>query len=183
MDAALTATIAFVLAGFVKGVLGFGFPIIALIVLTLTIGLLDALAIIIVPTLITNIWQALSGTYLRAIMDRMWLYFGVSMAGILAVSQYLTLVDVNWLTGLLGVILFLFALSRLFDLHIEVSRDKERLLSLLLGSINGVVTGLTGSFMVPSVLYMQALGFPKDMRMVRHAEALWHPALPAPAFA
>jgi len=61
VDIVVTGTIAFLLAGFVKGVLGFGFPIIALIVLTLTIGLLDALAIIVVPTLATNIWQALSG--------------------------------------------------------------------------------------------------------------------------
>ena len=33
----------------------------------------------------------------------------------------------------------------------------------MLGSVNGLLTGFTGSFMVPSVLYMQALGFGKDM--------------------
>ncbi|MGY8795965.1 MAG: sulfite exporter TauE/SafE family protein, partial [Woeseiales bacterium] len=33
----------------------------------------------------------------------------------------------------------------------------------VLGLLNGALTGMTGSFMVPSVLYMQALGFPKDM--------------------
>ena len=163
MDMIMTATIAFVLAGFIKGVLGFGFPIIALVVLTLTIGLLDALAIIIVPTLITNIWQALSGSHLRAILKRMWLYFLLAMAGILFSSQYLTLVNVNWLTSLLGAVLFFFALSRLLDLHISVPREMERVLSVVLGSFNGALTGLTGSFMVPSVLYMQALGFEKDM--------------------
>jgi len=47
MELILTAIFAFLLAGLVKGVLGFGFPIIALVVLTLTLGLLDALAIII----------------------------------------------------------------------------------------------------------------------------------------
>ena len=41
--------------------------------------------------------------------------------------------------------------------------DREAALSVLLGACNGALTGLTGSFMVPSVLYMQALGFPKDM--------------------
>ena len=45
MDIVLPATVAFVLAGFIKGVLGFGFPIIALILLTLYTGLLDALAV------------------------------------------------------------------------------------------------------------------------------------------
>jgi uncharacterized membrane protein YfcA len=163
VDIVTTGTIAFLLAGFVKGVLGFGFPIIALVVLTLTIGLLDALAIIIVPTLATNIWQALSGIHLRAVMKRMWLYFLVAAVGVLATSRYLTSVNVNWLTGLLGAALFFFSLSRLFDFHITVPRDKEPVLSVVLGAINGALTGLTGSFMVPSVLYMQALGFSKDM--------------------
>jgi len=163
VDIVVTGTIAFLLAGFVKGVLGFGFPIIALIVLTLTIGLLDALAIIVVPTLATNIWQALSGPYLPAVLKRMWLYFLVAAIGVLLTSQYLTSVNVNWLTALLGAVLFFFALSRLFDFHITVPRDKEPILSVVLGAFNGALTGLTGSFMVPSVLYMQSLGFPKDM--------------------
>lgn len=163
MDIFITGTIAFLLAGLVKGVLGFGFPIIALIVLTLTIGLLDALAIIIVPTLATNIWQAVSGPHLPAVLRRMWLYFVVAAVCVLLTAQYLDTVNVNWLTALLGTVLFVFALSRLFNFHISVPRDREAVLSVILGACNGALTGLTGSFMVPSVLYMQALGFPKDM--------------------
>lgn len=163
MDIYLTGAIAFLLAGFVKGVIGFGFPIIALVVLTLAIGLLDALAIIIAPTLATNIWQALSGSHLRAILQRMWIYFVVAAAGVLISAQFLKTANVSWLTALLGVVLFLFALSRLFNFHITVPREKEVMLSLVLGAINGALTGLTGSFMVPSVLYMQALGMSKDM--------------------
>jgi uncharacterized membrane protein YfcA len=163
MDMVVTAVVAFVLAGFVKGVLGFGFPIIALVVLTLTIGLLDALAVIVIPTLVTNVWQAFAGSHLRAIMQRMWLYFSVAMLGILVSSQYLALVNVNWLTALLGIILFIFSLSRLLDIHLTVREESEPILSVVLGSANGLLTGLTGTFMVPSVLYMQALGFGKDM--------------------
>lgn len=163
MEMVITATVAFVLAGFVKGVLGFGFPIIALVVLTLTTGLLDALALIVIPTLVTNVWQAVAGPHLREIFDRMWLYFLVAMIGVFFASQYLTVVNIDLLTAFLGMILFIFALSRIFDVHITVPEDRETVLSLVLGSINGVITGLTGTFMVPSILYMQALGFGKDM--------------------
>ena len=163
METLIVITIAFVLAGFVKGVLGFGFPIIALVVLTLTTGLLDALSIIVVPTLVTNAWQALSGPHLNAIFRRMWLYFAFAMAGILVASRYLTVVNVDWLTALLGGVLFFFAISKFLDLHIRVPPGMEGLLSVLLGSVNGLLTGFTGSFMVPSVLYMHALGFGKDM--------------------
>jgi len=163
VDIFVTGSIAFLLAGLIKGVLGFGFPIIALVVLTLTIGLLDALAIIIVPTLATNIWQALAGPHLAAVLKRMWLYFLVAAVCVLLTAQYLDTVNVNWLTALLGAVLFFYALSRLLDFHITVPRDRETGLSVILGAFNGALTGLTGSFMVPSVLYMQALGFPKDM--------------------
>ena len=159
----MSGTIAFLFAGFIKGVVGFGFPIIALIVLTLSIGLLEALAIIIVPTLVTNIWQAMDGPYLRDILRRMWLYFALAMTGILVASRFLTLVNVDWLTGLLGSVLFFFAVSQLLNFHIVVPPDRERPLSVVLGFFNGLLTGFTGSFMVPSVLYMRALGFGKDM--------------------
>lgn len=162
MDILVTATVAFLFAGFVKGVLGFGFPIIALVVMTLTIGLLDALAYIVVPTIATNLWQAMSGPHLRAILQRMWVYFLCAVIGILVSSQFLAIADVNWLTGLLGVVLFAFALSRLMDVHLTVQPSWERGVSVALGTVNGLLTGLTGTFMVPSVLYMQAIGFDKD---------------------
>ncbi len=68
MDILAIAAVAFTLAGFVKGVVGFGFPIITLIILTLTIGLLDALAIVVIPTIVVNFWQASSGPYLADIV-------------------------------------------------------------------------------------------------------------------
>jgi len=152
MDILAIAAVAFTVAGFVKGVFGFGFPIITLIILTLTIGLLDALAIIVVPTIVTNIWQSLSGPYLKDITRRMWLY-----------SAYLTVVNIKWPTAMLGAVLFIFALSRLLNVSISVPRKWELPLSVPLGAINGMLTGMTGSFMVPSVLFMQAMGFQRDM--------------------
>ena len=38
----------------------------------------------------------------------------------------------------------------------------ERWAGPLLGGINGVFTGLTGSFVVPGTLYLQAIGLPRD---------------------
>ncbi len=163
MDILAIAAVAFTVAGFVKGVVGFGFPIITLIILTLTIGLLDALAIIVFPTIVTNIWQGLSGPFLKDIARRMWLYFLTAMIFIWFTSAYLTVVDIKWPTAMLGAVLFVFALSRLLNVSIKVSPKWERPLSVPLGAINGMLTGMTGSFMVPSVLFMQAIGFQRDM--------------------
>lgn len=163
VDILAIALVAFTLAGFVKGVVGFGFPVITLIILTLTIGLLDALAIIVIPTIVTNVWQGLSGPYLQDIAKRMWLYFLVAMTFIWFTSAYLTQVNIKWPTAMLGAVLFVFALSRLLNVSLSVPRHWERPLSVPLGAINGTLTGMTGSFMVPSVLFMQAMGFKRDM--------------------
>jgi uncharacterized membrane protein YfcA len=144
-------------------VVGFGFPIITLIILTLTIGLLDALAIIVIPTIVTNVWQGLSGPYLKDIASRMGLYIVVSAAFIWLTSAYLTVVDIKWPTAMLGGALFIFALSRLLNVRLSVPPRWERPLSVPLGAVNGMLTGMTGSFMVPSVLFMQAMGFQRDM--------------------
>lgn len=163
MEFAFVAGGIFLLAGMVKGIVGFGFPLIALVLLTLSLGLLDALALIVIPTFVTNLWQALSGDHLRDIVRRMWLYFSVAAVFVLVTSRYLSVANVNWLTALLGSMLVVFVISQLSKLRWTVPPRREPLLGLLLGSVNGVITGLTGMFMVPSVIYMQALGFPRDM--------------------
>lgn len=163
MDILAIAAVAFTVAGFVKGVVGFGFPVITLIILTLTIGLLDALAIVVIPTIVINIWQSLSGPHLKDIVRRMWLYFVTAAIFIWFTSGYLTVVNVKWPTAMLGAVLFVFALTRLLNVSITVPPKWERPLSIPLGAINGMLTGMTGSFMVPSVLFMQAIGFQRDM--------------------
>ena len=46
--------VTFVLAGLVKGVVGFGLPTVALAVLTVTIGLKEAMVLMLVPAFVTN---------------------------------------------------------------------------------------------------------------------------------
>ena len=59
LAAILAATVgAFLLAGFVKVVIGMGLPTVSLGLLGLLMTPIQAAAILVVPSLITNIWQA-----------------------------------------------------------------------------------------------------------------------------
>ncbi len=49
---------AFLLAGFVKGVIGLGLPTVSIGLLGLLMTPAQAAAILVVPSLVTNIWQA-----------------------------------------------------------------------------------------------------------------------------
>ena len=63
---------AFLLAGFIKGVVGLGLPTVSMGLLAVTMPPSQAIAIVIVPAIVTNIWQTFVGPYLRDIMRRLW---------------------------------------------------------------------------------------------------------------
>ena len=65
----------FLIAGFVKGVVGMGFPTISVGVMTAAIGLQPALTLAVIPAIATNVWQALSGGHLGELLRRFWLFF------------------------------------------------------------------------------------------------------------
>ena len=53
----------FLLAGMVKGVIGLGLPTVSLAALTVAVDLPAAVALMVVPSAITNIWQGLDGRH------------------------------------------------------------------------------------------------------------------------
>ena len=57
----LSVTIIFVVAGLVKGIVGNGLPVISIGLLTLILGLQEAIALAVIPAFATNIWQASRG--------------------------------------------------------------------------------------------------------------------------
>ena len=67
-----TAIVAFLAAGCVKGVIGLGLPLTSIAILTTTIGLREAIPLIVIPVLITNIWQASHGGALGSHFRRFW---------------------------------------------------------------------------------------------------------------
>jgi uncharacterized membrane protein YfcA len=63
---------AFLLAGFVKGVIGLGLPTVSIGLLGLVMTPAQAAAILVVPSLVTNVWQAAVGGALLALVRRLW---------------------------------------------------------------------------------------------------------------
>ena len=62
----------FLLAGFVKGVVGLGLPTISLALLTALLDLPTAMALLVVPAFCTNIWQGFIGSHLALLSRRLW---------------------------------------------------------------------------------------------------------------
>src|ERR1700716_3272535 len=106
----------FVLAGFVKGVVGLGLPTIAMGLLALVMPPADAASLLILPTVATNIWQMAAGPSLKPVIARLWpLMLGV-IGGTLAGAGWLVGAG-HYSTALLGIALVLYALSGLASIH------------------------------------------------------------------
>ncbi|MCW5702585.1 MAG: sulfite exporter TauE/SafE family protein [Bradyrhizobium sp.] len=153
---------AFLLAGFVKGVIGLGLPTVSMGLLAVTMPPAQAIAIVIVPAIVTNIWQTFGGPYLRDIMRRLWPLMMGTVAGIWLNAGLLTGPYAPYGTVTLGVLLVVYAIMGLGRLQFSVARRNERWIGGVVGLVTGVISAATGVQVIPSMPYMQAIGMEKD---------------------
>jgi uncharacterized membrane protein YfcA len=153
---------AFLLAGFIKGVLGLGLPTVAMGLLAVTMPPAQALAIVIVPAIVTNIWQTFVGPYLRDIIARLWPLMVGTAAGIWLNRGMLTGPYAPYATVVLGVLLVIYAFVGLNKFSFKVARSDEKWIGGIVGLVTGVISATTGVQVIPSMPFMQAIGMEKD---------------------
>ncbi|WP_245662894.1 sulfite exporter TauE/SafE family protein [Endozoicomonas arenosclerae] len=153
---------AFLITGSVKGITGLGLPTVSLALLTVTVGLPSAMALLLVPSLVTNLLQAFSGGYFKAIIKRLWPFFLCAGLAVLPGSLALSRVDPAWLSMVLGVLLIIYSGLSLTGKRLVLEPVAESRWGVFLGIINGLLTGMTGSFVVPGVMYLQSVQLSRD---------------------
>jgi uncharacterized membrane protein YfcA len=153
---------AFTLAGFVKGVIGLGLPTVSIGLLSLVMAPVEAVALLFVPSLVTNIWQLAIGPNFRPLLARQWTML-VSICVGIAVGAYLFgTVRYPGAKRWLGVSLLAYAALGLSPVRFHVRARDEPVLSPIVGAATGLLASITGVFMIPNVPYLQALGLDRD---------------------
>lgn len=152
----------FLLAGGVKGLIGLGLPTVSLGLLTVLLDLTTAMALLTVPAAATNVWQASVGGHARTIVRRLWPFMLAATITVWLGALALTRVDLALLSGLLGLIVFVYAVLGLCGWRFAIPVHAEGWAGPLFGSANGILTGMTGSFVVPGIMYLQAIGLGRD---------------------
>jgi len=143
---------AFIVAGIAKGM-----PPIAIGLMSFAVPLESAIAIMVVPTMVTNIWQAIYGGGFRPLMRRFGTMAVTAMVGILAVGYLLSDLGSPGTAGWVGVLLVLYSLIALTPYRPRVPRRAEPWANPLIGLASGAVAGSTGVAAVPFLPYMQSL--------------------------
>lgn len=160
--AVLAVTVTFVLAGMVKGVIGMGLPTVAMGLLSLVMPPVQAAALLVVPSLVTNVWQWLAAPGSVRVLQR----FAAMMVAI-ALGTFVT---IGLLTGsdgaianiTLGAVLAIFGVIGLRAPQWVIPARFEPLLSPVIGFLTGLLTGATGIFVIPAVPYFNSLGLDKE---------------------
>ena len=153
-------------AGFVKGVVGFAMPLVMISGLTLFLSPELALAGLILPTLVGNLFQAMrQGTQAAVRSTREFKHFLVA-GGItlLAAAQMVRIVPDAVLFFIIGVPTLAYAALQLGGVRFRLAA-RSRMLETAVGALAGVMGGISGVWGPPTVMYLTALDTPKHDQM------------------
>jgi uncharacterized membrane protein YfcA len=153
---------AFTLAGFVKGVIGLGLPTVSIGLLGLVMPPVEAVALLVVPSLVTNIWQLAIGPSFRPLLARQASMLVSICVGIAVGSYLFGTVQVPGAKRWLGLALLGYAGFGLLAPRLRVPERAEPVLSPIVGALTGLLATFTGVFVLPNVPYLQALGLDRD---------------------
>lgn len=162
----------FLVAGAVKGAVGFGLPAVSIALLAATLGFRSAIALVLIPAFAANVWQGLFGGHLREVLARLWPYLAAGALALIVTASAALAVDATLLSLCLGLVLVGYAGMTLAGLAPPPPGPRlARVLTPAVGAVNGVVSGLTGVFVVPSGAYFASLGLARDLFV--QALGLW----------
>ncbi len=169
----LTLTFAFVslaiamLAGIVKGLVGFAMPMILISGLSSVIAPELALAGLILPTLVTNGVQALRQGAAAAVasVKRFGLFLGVGLVALLCSAQLVAVLPTEWLLLGIGLPITLFAMVQLAGWQLHLRNGPNWRTEAAVGSVAGFIGGLSGVWGPPTVAYLTAIGTEKREQM------------------
>jgi uncharacterized membrane protein YfcA len=162
LDTLAFPTLVFLLAGFIKGVIGLGLPAVGVGLLGLVMVPAQAAALLVVPSTVTNVWQLAAGPDFRALLRRLWPMLAGILAGSWAGAGALAGANSGRARVALGAVLAIYALLGVFAVRPRVPRRLEWWLGPLTGAVTGLVTAATGVFMIPAVPYLQGIGLERE---------------------
>ena len=159
----IAAMVAAFVAGTVKGAVGFAMPMIMISTLGSFLPPQIAVAALILPTVTSNLLQALRQGVGPAVASAKahWRYILLVALMILFSAQLVGVLPDRALFLMLGIPLTAFALVQLIGWRPRIAPAWRRVAETVIALVAGFVGGLSGVWGPPTVLYLTALETPK----------------------
>lgn len=156
-------SLAVCLGGFVKGVTGIGLPIVAIAVMVNFLDPLTTFATLIIPILVTNMWQAVTSKDWTAPFKRFWLMIILFVGCLFIGAELAVTLDTEILLLTLGFSVAVFAAFNLAKPRQHpLPATAEKILAPVAGALGGVLGGLTAIWGPPMMMLFVMLKLDKD---------------------
>jgi uncharacterized protein len=150
------------LAGLLKGFTGLGFSTCALPFLVLAVGVKTAVALVLVPAIASNVMLLWRVGHVPETVNRFWPMYVALIPGVANGISLLAWVDGATAARGLGLITMMYAGLSLWRPNLQLAPRLEGPMLLPVGLLNGLLTGLTGSQIIPLLPYMMGLRLDPD---------------------
>ncbi|HWC03626.1 MAG TPA: sulfite exporter TauE/SafE family protein [Methylomirabilota bacterium] len=148
-------------AAFVKGAVGFGYPLIATPLLAFATDVRTAVAVLVIPNILMDGIQMVRRPGLVAALRRHAPLLVMGILGTVAGTQFLAVLSTRGLLLTLGATLVVFVILSVSRPAWRVTPGSERLLAPVVGLAAGTLGGLTNAPSVVLTPYYYAIGLPK----------------------
>lgn len=156
------------LAGIVKGAVGFAMPLIMVSGLSSIMDPRLAIGAMIVPIVVSNGIQTFRQGIGPAVRETkaVWRYLLMVSIFIVASAQLLPFIPTHVFYFVLGIPVVILSLIQLFGVRFKIPPERRATAEWGLGALSGVLGGLAGTWGPTTVLYLLAIDTPKARQII-----------------
>ena len=155
--------VVYFLAASAKGVTGLGFSTMCLAPIALVVGLKAALPLLIIPSVSSNIMVMVGAGQFGPTIKRFWPMLAATVPGVVLGLWLLDSVDGARAGAALGFVLLVFVGFSWANPNMRLAGRLERPVQPISGFLTGLVNGVTGSQVMPSMPFLMSLHLERNM--------------------
>jgi uncharacterized membrane protein YfcA len=155
--AVLVTLVAFLMGGFIKGLSGLGMPMVALPILSLYFSVPQAVALTMVPILVSNGWQAFSSGGFGPVLRRFWPMQLIMAVALTFSASLMVRLDNALLLVLGGAVLMVSILGLMLSGGRSLPAVYERPVGILVALVAGAISIVSSLFGIVIIIYLSSL--------------------------
>lgn len=156
------ASAVLLLAGAVKGLIGLGMPVVALVLLTFQLDARAAVTLILIPMLMSNVWQFWRGPDMVGCAKKHWRYAAILTLCVAGTVWFSQSAPDRVLRAVLGVFVLVFCFFSWRDMVPAIPSHRVGLFEGISAVVAGLVGGLTGAWAAPLAMYLTGLRLERE---------------------
>lgn len=146
----------FLFAGVIKGTIGIGLPTVSVGIMSQFIAPHTAIACVVFPLLISNVWQVYRAGDVARTVQKYWVLACVLAGSLWITTLFAAQVSAHVLLGAIGIAIVVFAASSLIGTPPELPDKYDRPAQIIAGATAGILGGFTSIWSPPFVTYLIA---------------------------